>query len=165
MRYYFLEHYLMLHIWDSICVWPSSVVDITRCVLSPSFCYCRIWIRTPGRYCQSFMVFTASSAAVPPSVWWWWTMCCHVPWRCTTSMIWRAPLTSAAPHVKSGPSPHPHSKIWIFRRCMRACTLTLTPTMPWWRPCRGIVWYVPGKTLSNGVIECLGVLVIFWLNV
>lgn len=164
MRSLVFIHYLMVYILHFIYFWPSSAVDITRAVLSPSFCDCRIWIRTPGRYCQSFMVFTASSAAAPPSVWWWWTTCCHVPWRCTTSTIWRAPLTSAAPRVKSAPSPRPRSKTWTFRRCMRACTLTLTPTMPWWRPCRGIVWYVPAKTLSNGEIECLGVLVIFQLK-
>lgn len=128
--------------------------------LNPVFsdCYCRIWIKIRGRCCQSFMAFTASSAAAPPSVWWWWTMCCRAPWRCTTSTIWRVPRTSGAPHAKSAPNHHPRSKIWTSRRCMRACISTPTPTMPWWRPCRGTVGCVYTKILSylsSSVSWCL----------
>lgn len=104
--------------------------------------FCRIWIRTRGRCCPSSTVFTASSAAVSPSEWWWWTTCCRAPLRCTTSMTWRGPRTNAEHHARSASSPRPRSKTWTSRRCMRACTLTQTPTAPWWRPCRGTVGWV-----------------------
>lgn len=120
-------------------------------------CYCRIWIRTQGLCCPSFTACTASSVVASLSVWWWWTTCCRVPSRCTTSTTWRVPRTNAVPHARSMPSPHPRSKTWTSRRCMRACASTRTPTMPWWRPCRGTVGCVHTKICSVNII-------IFWLN-
>lgn len=100
---------------------------------------CRIWIRTQGHCYPSSMACTASRAPGLPSVWWWWTTCCREPWRCTTSTTWKAHRINAVPRVKNVQSPRPPSKTWTSMRCMRAYTLTQTPTAPWWRLCRGTV--------------------------
>lgn len=117
-------------------------------------CYCRISIRTRGRYCPSSTASTASSVEASPFEWWSWTMCCREPWRCTTSTTWRDPRTNAAPHAKSVPSPHPHSKTWTSRTRMRAWSLTRTHIVPWWKPCRGTVGYVYIRMLHPLATMC-----------